>query len=182
MEYVDLYLIHWPSGYYAKPTPKPLHVMWAQMEDLVAKGLTKSIGVSNFNTQLIWDLLSYAKIPPVVNQIELNVICQQKELVRFLIAKNIRPVAYTPVSRPGAYAKGDSVVPASYPDASTNEYLVDLGKKYNKSTVQIMLNWGLCKGHAVIPKANGLEHQKDNLNVFDFELTDQEMDEIANLD
>ena len=73
-DHVDLYLIHWPSGYYAKPTPKPLHVMWAEMESLVEKGLTKSIGVSNFNTQLLWDLLTYAKIPPAVNQIELNVL------------------------------------------------------------------------------------------------------------
>jgi len=175
-------LIHWPSGYYTKPTPKPLHVLWAELEGLVEKGLTKSIGVSNFNTQLLWDLLSYAKIPPVVNQVELNVVCQQKELVRFLLAKNIRPVAYTPVARPGGHAKDESVVPSTYPDASTNEYLVSLAEKYNKSTVQIMLNWGLCKGHAVIPKANSLNHQQDNFNIFDFELTDDEMAGIADLD
>lgn len=71
LEYVDLYLIHWPMGYYAEPR-KPLHVLWAELEELVAKGLTKSIGLSNFNTQLIWDLLSYCKIKPVANQIELN--------------------------------------------------------------------------------------------------------------
>lgn len=75
-----------------------------------------------------------------------------------MLAKNIRPVAYTPVARPGGHAKGDSCVPATYPDASTNEYLVSLATKYKKSTVQIMLNWGLCKGHVVIPKANGLKH------------------------
>ena len=109
----------------------------------------------------------------------MNVVNQQPELVKFLLAKNIRPVAYTPTARPGAFAKGDSVVKETYPDPSTNEYLVELGKKYNKSTVQIMLNWGLSKGHAVIPKANSLGHQQENFNIFDFELTDDEMAGIA---
>lgn len=71
VDYIDLYLIHFPLGFYAEPR-KPLHILWAEMEALVEKGLVKSIGVSNFNTQLIWDLLTYCKIKPVVNQIELN--------------------------------------------------------------------------------------------------------------
>ena len=66
LDYADLYLIHWPNGYWAEPR-KPLHVLWPEMESLVAKGLTKSIGVSNFNTQLLWDLLTYCKIKPAVN-------------------------------------------------------------------------------------------------------------------
>ena len=81
LDYVDLYLIHWPMMYYAK---KPLHQLWPDMEALVEKGLTKSIGLSNFNTQLIFDLLSYAKIKPVANQIELNPQCTQTEIVKFL--------------------------------------------------------------------------------------------------
>ena len=83
LEQVDLYLVHWPVMFYAK---KPLHVLWPEMEALIDKGLTKSIGVSNFNTQLIWDLLTYCKIKPVANQIELNPQCPQVELVRFLKA------------------------------------------------------------------------------------------------
>lgn len=66
VDYVDLYLIHWPLGYYTEPR-KPMHVLWAEMEDLVAKGYTKSIGVSNCNVQILLDMLTYAKIPPVVN-------------------------------------------------------------------------------------------------------------------
>jgi len=69
VDQVDMFLVHWPASYASK---KPLHVLWPEMEALVEKGLTKSIGVSSFNTQLLWDLLSYAKIPPAVNQIELN--------------------------------------------------------------------------------------------------------------
>lgn len=64
LDHVDMFLVHWPASYVSK---KPLHVLWPEMESLVEKGLTKSIGVSSFNTQLLWDLLSYAKIPPAVN-------------------------------------------------------------------------------------------------------------------
>jgi len=66
LDYVDLYLVHWPLGYYADPK-KPLHVLWPEMEALVDQGLSKSIGVSNFNTQLLWDLMCYCKIKPVCN-------------------------------------------------------------------------------------------------------------------
>ena len=85
---------------------KPLHILWPEMEALVGKGLTKSIGVSNFNTQLLWDLLSYCKIKPVVNQIEIHPILPQEELVRFLLAKDIIPVAYAPIARPGNTISG----------------------------------------------------------------------------
>ena len=85
---------------------KPLHQLWPEMEALVKKGLTKSIGVSNFNTQLMWDLLSYCKIKPVVNQIEIHPMLPQVELVKFLLANNIIPVAYTPIARPGNAKSG----------------------------------------------------------------------------
>ena len=100
------------------------------MEALVAKGLTKSIGVSNFNTQILWDLLTYAKIPPVVNQFEINPQLTNSELVKFCIAKNIRPTAYTPVGRVG-WTEG----PPGWEDPSKNEWLQGLAKKYNKSVV-----------------------------------------------
>jgi diketogulonate reductase-like aldo/keto reductase len=74
LDYVDMYLIHWPAGYFAEPR-KPLYVMWPEMEALVEKGLTKGIGVSNFNTQLLWDMMCYCKITPACNQIELNPQC-----------------------------------------------------------------------------------------------------------
>lgn len=122
LDYVDLYLIHWPLMYYSDPQ-KPLHVLWPEMEALVSKGLTKSIGVSNFNTQLIWDLLTYAKIKPVCNQIELNPQNPQVDLVKFLLAKNIVPVAYTPVARPGGVERGDTLCPPDWPDLRKDAYL-----------------------------------------------------------
>ena len=71
IDFVDLYLIHWPLGIKAEPM-KPLHKLWPELESLVDNGYTKSIGISNFNVQLIWDLLTYARIKPVVNQVEIN--------------------------------------------------------------------------------------------------------------
>jgi D-xylose reductase len=168
-------------GYFSEPK-KPMHVLWPEMESLVEKKLTKSIGVSNFNTQLIWDMLTYAKIKPAVNQIELNPQCVQNELVKFLHAMDIRPMAFTPVARPGAIEKGDQLVPEGWPDLRDNVYLQELAKKYNKSVVQVMLNWGLCKGHCVIPKAATLKYQIENLDVYDFQLTEDEVKKVEELD
>jgi len=100
-----------------------MHVLWPQLEALVEKGLTRSIGVSNFNTQSIWDLLTYAKIKPAVNQIELNPQNVQHELVRFLKSMDILPIAFTPVARPGGNEKGDPLCPENWPDLRNNEYL-----------------------------------------------------------
>lgn len=95
---------------------------------------------------------------------------------------DILPIAYTPVAKPGAVEKGDAVAPKDWPDLRNNEYLQSLAKKYNKSVVQIMLNWGLSRGTAVIPKAVTAKYQIENLDVYDFRLTEEEIVEVAKLD
>ena len=80
------------------------------------------------------------------------------ELVNFLLDKEIIPVAYTPVARPGGVEKGDKLCPADWPDLRDDPLLKSIAEKYKKSVVQVMLNWGLCRGHCVIPKAAGLDH------------------------
>ena len=85
--------------------------------------------------------------------------------MRFCLAKDIRPVAFSPVARPSPVDK----------KLQNDAYIQELAAKYNKSAVQIMLNWGLCKGHVVIPKATGLDHQLENLAIFDFKLTEDEI-------
>ena len=125
VDYIDLYLVHWPCGYFAE-TKTPVHVLWPQMEALVDKGLAKSIGISNYNTQMVLNLLCYCRIKPVANQIELNPQCVQWEVVKFLQSKDILPIAYTPVARPGAVEKGDALVLSvdkNWPDLRKNEYL-----------------------------------------------------------
>lgn len=183
INYIDLYLIHWPLGFFVEPR-KPVHVLWPEMEALVDKGIVKSIGISNFTTQMVLNLLCYCRIKPVANQIELNPQCVQWETVRFLQMEkiNILPIAYTPVARPGAVEKGDALVPKDWPDLRNNQYLQSLAAKYKKSVPQIMLNWGLCRGYAVIPKAATLKYQLENLDIYDFRLTEQEILKVGELD
>lgn len=99
-----MYMIHWPVGFFHGKVP--MHVVYAKLEKLVEMGLCKSIGVSNFNVQLLADCLSYAKIPPVVNQVELNPLLVQADLVQFMKSVNVVPTAYSPVSNPGVAQNG----------------------------------------------------------------------------
>ena len=109
LEYLDLYLVHWPIalktiqlengevGY--EKLKLPMYKIWAQMESLVDKGLVRSIGTSNFNVQSLWDMLSYARIPPACNEVELHPLNVQDKLVKFLKSQNIQPIAYCPIAR-----------------------------------------------------------------------------------
>lgn len=92
------------------------------------------------------------------------------------------PIAYTPVGRPGGFEKGDARCSNDWPDLRNSPLLISLGKKYGKSVIQIMLNWGIARGYCVIPKASGLDHQIENINIFDFKLSEEEMGEINTLD
>ena len=109
------------------------------MENMVDMGLTKGIGVSNFNAQLLWDMMTYCKYKPVVNQIELHPTCAQHEFVRFLIDHDIRPIAYSPISRPGrggaVLPDGSNLVPENWHDLRENPLLKRLAAKHNKSEV-----------------------------------------------
>lgn len=102
--------------------------------------------------------------------------------MKFCRAKNILPVAYTPIARPGGFQKGDTMCPPDWPDLREHPYLRELAGKYNKTVCQIMLNWGICRGCAVIPKAVSIEHQEENMQIFDFHLTPEEITKIEALD
>ena len=111
-DYLDLVLIHWPNGKVEEKDGKltlkqyPLHVLWKKLEDCVKKGLVRSLGLSNFNTQLILDLLSYCEIKPVVNQIEINPYCTQENLVKFCQKFDIQVTAFSQFCN-GAWKKVD---------------------------------------------------------------------------
>lgn len=136
LEYVDLYLIHWPATYFSE-CKKPLHVLWKDLEGLVESGLTKSIGLSNFNVQLICDLLCYARHRPVCNQVELHPYCSQPELIRFLLAEKILPVAYCPLGRPSASEDpGNQAADLKYtqiPDLRLDPRIKEIAQKHDKS-------------------------------------------------
>jgi diketogulonate reductase-like aldo/keto reductase len=188
-DYLDLYLIHWPM--FMKPpatnkdgTPKreklnfPMHKVWPQMEKLVDKGLVKSIGISNFNVQMMWDLLSYARIKPAVNQVELHPYCSQQKLVEFMKKNGIQPMAYAPTARSG----NSTSFLLDIPDIKENPIIKSLCKKYKKTPAQVLLNWGLQRGHVVIPKSNTPAHIKENFESQSFTLAPKEVDSITSLE
>jgi len=180
LDYVDLYLIHWPTG---KPDSglmqqPPLHKTWAALESCVKKGLVKSIGVSNFNVQLLLDLLSYAEIKPVVNQIEVHPYLVQEDLVNFCQKYGIQVVAYSPFAR-GENEFSDGRV---HKNLLTEPTILELAKKYGKTAGQIVLNWNLSRNLIPIPKTATASRLAENLNVDDFVISQDDLKTISALE
>ena len=148
-----------------------MHKLWPQMEALVEKGLTKAIGVSNFNLQLICDMLTYCKIKPACNQIEIHPGRAQCDLVKFLKDQDIAPVAYSPIGRVNWTKLEVNLVEDSF--------VKELAQKYQRTPVQILLNWNLCRDIIVIPKATSKEHQEDNWKAKDFRMEQADVDAIT---
>lgn len=161
LEYMDLYLLHQPYGDTAGA--------WKAMEEAVREGKIRSIGVSNHTVKLLSKLIPQMEILPAVNQMECNPFFQQKELRRYMEQYGIRLEAWYPLDHADKTLLAD-------------ERLVKIGEKYGKSVAQVILRWHLQEGIVAIPKATGMEHMKENLDIFDFMLTDYEMAEIRAMD
>lgn len=182
LDYLDLYLIHWGIAFQPGGDAEPLdkngraitqlvsiRETWEAMESLLQKGLVKSIGVSNFTVTMLLDLLTYAKVKPVVNQVELHPFLPQTELVDFCKQHEILPIAYSPLAS-GELARFDQGI------------IKELAEKYHKSVAQILLNWAVARGTVAIPKTAHPERIAENIDIFDFELTKEEQDAITALD
>ena len=161
LEYLDLYLIHQPYG--------DVHGSWRAMEELYRKGKIRAIGVSNFQPDRLMDLIVFNKVVPAVNQIETHPFNQQIETADFLKANGIQIESW------GPFAEGRN-------NLFQNEVLVSLAGKYKKSVAQIVLRWLIQRGVVVIPKSVRKERMIENFNVFDFELSSEDMDVIVSLD
>lgn len=161
LDYLDLYLIHQPYG--------DIHGSWRAMEELYEAGKIRAIGVANFQIDRIMDLIVFNKIPPVVNQIEVHPFNQQIEAAVFLKENNVQTESW------GPFAEGKN-------DIFNNELLVSISKKYNKSVAQIILRWIVQRGIVVIPKSVRKERMKENFEIFDFELSEDDSEKIKNLD
>ena len=160
-DYLDLYLIHMPYGDY--------HGSWRAMEELQKAGRVKAIGVCNFLPDRLADLLLTHEIAPAVNQIELHPFCQQKELRRLMAQYHIQPMAWAP------FAEGKN-------DIFRNPQLTAIGQKYGKTPAQIILRW-LRQNHIVaIPKSVHEERIRQNYDVDDFVLSEQDMKNIERMD
>ncbi|MGB5667550.1 MAG: aldo/keto reductase [Maribacter sp.] len=160
-EYLDLYLIHRPRG--------DVKGSWKAMQELCEEGKIKAIGVSNFDLDQLDDLLSYAKIKPVINQIETHVFFQQHKAQKVLKQHGVQMEAWSP------FAAGRNGI-------FTNQTLADIGKKYTKSNAQVCLRWLYQRGIVAIPRSSQKAHMIENLDIFDFELNASDMQTIATLD
>ncbi|ARJ05123.1 aldo/keto reductase [Humibacter sp. BT305] len=162
LDYVDLYLIHWPS-----PQQDRFVDAWKALERIAASGRAKAIGVSNFQVEHLQRLLDETEVVPAVNQIELHVDFQQRELREFHAAHGIATEAWGPL---GQGKINDS------PE------LAAIAEAHGKSVPQTILRWHLQIGNVVIPKSNQRERMAQNIDVVDFELSDDELATIAGLD
>ena len=160
-DYLDLVLIHWPTN--------NVFETYRALEDLVDKGVIKSIGVSNFHEELCEELLKVCRIKPQVNQIETHIYFQEVKMNKYLNKKKILHESWAP------FAEG-------YMDMLHDEVLIDIGKKYKKSPAQVILRFLIQKNIIVIPKSTNKDHIKENLEVFDFELDKDDIKKIEELD
>lgn len=186
LKYLDLYLIHWPIGYqksdqlFPKDSAgKPLHAdfdlidTWRAMEELVDAGLTKSIGISNFNIKQVDYIVANARIQPVTNQIEVHPYLLNKALIAHCRSKNLVITAYSPLGSPGRpWATPDDKVLLKEPK------LLAIAEKYNKSPGQVLIRYQLDIGNVVIPKSVTKERIISNFDVFNFKLTTDDIKEI----
>ena len=161
LDYLDLYLMHQPYG--------DVYGEWRAMQDLYKEGRVKAIGVSNFHPDRLIDLIVHNEIVPAVNQIETHPFNQQIETQKFLRENSVQIESW------GPFAEGKN-------NLFNNELLSSIGKKYNKSVAQVVLRWLTQRSVVAIPKSVRRERMKENFNIFDFDLSAEEMGAIATLD
>ena len=160
-EYIDLMLLHQPfSDYYGA---------YRALEELYNEGVLKAIGVSNFYPDRLVDIANFANIVPMVNQVETHVLNQQTEAKKWMEKYKVQIEAWAPFGegRGGLFE---------------NPVLTAIGEKYGKTSAQVMLRWNIQRGVVVLPKSTHIERMKQNFNVFDFALTEEDMAAIAKLD
>ena len=161
-DYIDLLLLHWPfANYYAA---------WHALEKLFAEGKIRAIGVSNFEPDQLLDLIAYNKVVPAVNQIETNLYCQRITERMWMDKKNVAHMAYAPLGQ------------GNRNEMFREPVVLALAKKYKKSSAQILLRFLTQKGIAVIPRSSQMKHIKENIDLFDFSLTSDELSQLSALD
>jgi len=166
LDYVDLYLIHLPMrlkkgsvDFNPENFEKPdIPATWRAMETLYDSGKARAIGVSNFSTKKLSDLLNVARIPPAVNQVECHVLWQQTKLRSFCKSKGIHLTGFSPLGSPGTTGMKGNVL--------KNPILLSVAEKLGKTPAQVALRWGLQMGHSVLPKSTNEARIKENLDVF----------------
>jgi D-xylose reductase len=200
IEYFDLFYIHFPIALkYVDPQVRyppgwaydgksdvqlanaPIQETWTAMEALVEKGLTRSIGISNFQGSLILDLLRYAKIRPAALQIEHHPYLVQPTLLQLARSEGIALVAYSTFG-PTSFVELDWQKAHDTPKLFEHKLINEVAKKHGKTPAQVILRWVTQRGIAVIPKSNSQKRLEENLHVTDFDLKEEEIRSISGLD
>lgn len=160
-EYLDLVLLHQPFG--------DTYGAWRALEVLYEEGKIRAIGISNFYVDRMVEFVNFNRIKPMINQMEVHIFNQQKQLKEYADKYNVQLEAWAPFGE----GRGNTF---------NNEVIKAIGDKYDKTAAQVMLRWNIQRGVVVIPKSTHYERMVENFNVFDFKLTDEEMNTIAGLD
>ena len=160
LEYVDLYLIHWPG----KGSRQEI---WSALERIKTEGRCRSIGVSNFAPKHLKEVLICADAPPAVNQIEMSPFLQQQKISSFCRKENIHLTGYCPLARGNRF---------------NDPILCRVSEETNKTAAQVMIRWALQSGHTVIPKSVRPQRIEENADVFDFKLSKEQMNILARLE
>ena len=161
LDYIDLYLIHQPFGDY--------YGAWRAMEEAYKEGKLKAIGVCNFYPNRLADLCETVEVKPAVNQVELHPFFQQENALALMKQYGVHPEAW------GPFAEGNHGI-------FTHPVLTKIGQKYGKSAAQVALRWNVQRGVTVIPKSVHKERMEQNMAIWDFQLSNEDMAEIAGLD
>jgi 2,5-diketo-D-gluconate reductase A len=161
LDYLNLYLIHQPFG--------DVYGAWRAMQELYKEGKIRAIGVSNFQPDRLIDLIIHNEIVPAVNQIETHPFHQQIQTQQFLEENNVQIQSW------GPFAEGKNGL-------FQNELLASIGKKYNKTIAQVVVRWLTQRGIIAIPKSVRKERMAENLNIFDFQLSSEDIESIKSLD
>lgn len=160
LDYVDLYLLHQPFG--------DIFGAWRALEEFYKEGKIKAIGVSNFKPDQLANLAAFNEVTPAVNQIELHVFNQKEDEQAYMLSKGVQTESW------GAFAEGQF-------DVFNNPVLKEIAEKYSKTTAQVMLRWQLQRGIVSLSKSANPERVRQNFDIFDFELSAEDMDKIATL-
>lgn len=160
-EYLDLVLLHQPFG--------DAYGAWRALEDLYEAGKIKAIGISNFYVDRMVEFVNFNRIKPMITQMEVHIFNQQKQLKEYADKYEVQLEAWAPFGE----GRGGTF---------DNEIIKSIGDKYGKTTAQVMLRWHIQRGVVVIPKSTHYERMVENFNVFDFELSEEDMNVIAKLD
>lgn len=168
LDYLDLYHIHWPNSQEIGPkVSPPFNETWAALEDLVDRGLVRSIGLSNFSPEKVTEVLKHARIKPAVNQVEVHPHFRNDRLLEWHQKQGIHVTAYAPLSSPGTMASAGKKVPNLLKDPEVAE----IAKRNGKTVAQTLLRWGLQHGTSVIPKSSKAEHSQENQGAWGWTLS-----------